>query len=85
MYYYYPMMWRGETAFFMLIFWLLLIMGIIFLVRFFINSSRQGNGLQEKADKEDSAVKILRERYAKGEINEEEYKTKIKNLESQVK
>lgn len=55
-----------------IIFWVLLIAMVVYLL-----TSR------EKAEKrEDSATKILNERYAKGEISREEYLEKKKELEA---
>ncbi len=37
-------------------------------------------GSQEKESRSDSAVEILRQRYARGEINKEEYEAKKRDL-----
>jgi putative membrane protein len=58
---------------FMVAFWALIITGGIFLIRFLI---RQGQG----RGREDSALEILKRRYALGEISKEEYEEKRKDL-----
>ena len=63
-------------GFFSIIFWALIICGIIYL---FNNSSKQP---PEKPKKQDEAMDILRKRYAAGEINAEEFAQKKKDLES---
>jgi putative membrane protein len=55
----------------MIIFWALLILGIVYLVKMIAGSSK-------KEDKQDTAIGILKMRYAKGEISKEEFE-KIKD------
>ncbi len=62
----------------MLIFWLLVIAGIIFLARYLVR--RQENGDHHHHHEEKTALGILHERYAKGEINKEEYENKKKDI-----
>ena len=58
---------------FMVIFWGLIIWGIIALVRHFSRTSQY-------ADQGNSALEILKRRYAQGEINKDEYEEKKKTL-----
>ncbi len=55
----------------LIIFWALLILGIVYLVKLIAG----GSG---KLHKGDAAIDILKQRYAKGEISKEEF-DKIKN------
>lgn len=57
---------------FMIIIWLLIILGVIALVRYIAN---QGKGVSGK-----SALEILEERYARGEIDKKEFEEKKKEL-----
>ncbi len=62
---------------FMWIFWIAVIVGIIFLVRWVL---QQGRTREEKA--EGSSLELLKNRYARGEIDKEEFEQKRKDLQS---
>jgi putative membrane protein len=64
---------------FSIIFWALIIWAIVALVRA-VNG--KGGSSWMNQDKEDSAMKILKERYAKGEISKEEFEQKRKDIEN---
>ncbi|MBI2267880.1 MAG: SHOCT domain-containing protein [Candidatus Blackburnbacteria bacterium] len=59
---------------FMLLFWLLIILGVVALVRYL-----GGSGKTAKDDK--TPVEILKERYARGEIDKKEFEEKKKDLD----
>jgi len=67
--------WFGGI--FMIAFWILILVGLIFLIRWLIQSNSRtraiGNG-------ESRAVDILKERYARGEIDKDEFDSKRKDL-----
>ena len=63
--------WLGPL--FMLAFWALVITGGVFLVRFL---ARQGRTL----GRQDTALEILKQRYARGEMQKEEFEAKRKDL-----
>jgi putative membrane protein len=69
----YGMGWFGMI--FMALFWIAVIVGIVLLILWIIRS-----GGRPGAKGEDSALGILRERYAKGEISKEEFEEKKKDL-----
>jgi putative membrane protein len=56
----------------MLGFWILLITGIVLGIRWLVTQGR--------APRQDSALDILRERYARGEINREEFEARKQDL-----
>jgi putative membrane protein len=58
----------------MIVFWGLIIWGIVAMVRYFATHNR---GVP---DQNDSALEILKRRYAKGEISKQEYEEKKKDL-----
>ncbi len=68
------MMWGlGMGGIFMIIFWGLIILGVIFLIRWLA-------GMTKTTKSEESALDILKKRYARGEINKEEYEQKKRDL-----
>jgi putative membrane protein len=66
----------GGFGFLGIFFWILVIMGIVWLVVWLIRRVPQ---LQQTSNDE-SAMDILKKRYARGEINREEYEEKKKLL-----
>lgn len=62
--------WVVEIAF-----WVFVVWAIMHVVKYMAD-----HGVGKKTE-EDSALKVLRERYAKGEIGKEEFETKKKDLE----
>ncbi|MDD5489121.1 MAG: SHOCT domain-containing protein [Candidatus Moranbacteria bacterium] len=67
---------------FMLIFWVLIFFVVMALIRGL--SGRHGcgwHGLDEQKGKENKALDILKERYAKGEISKEDFEKMKKDLE----
>ena len=70
-----PMWWMGGPwgivmMFMMFLFWILVIVGIVLAVRWLVR--------EDKERRSDSALEILRQRYARGEINKEESKPRKK-------
>jgi len=72
----YGMSWYGHIL--MLIFWVAVIVGIIFLIRWLVVSSHTGG--QGATYGADTALDILRKRYARGEIDKQEFEEKKKDL-----
>ena len=71
------MMWGSHWMFggWMWICWIAVLVGIIFLIKWIVQQSKEN----ETRVKED-ALEILKKRYAKGEINQEEFEQKKKDL-----
>lgn len=65
--------WFGGGWFFMLLFWGLVILGLVVLVRWLAQSAAAKNGK--------TALEILKERYARGEIGREEFEQKRNDLD----
>ena len=65
----------GFMGGFMWIFWIAAIVGVIFLVRWVVQQSRPVEGKLEE-----SSLELLKKRYARGEIDKEEFEQKKKDL-----
>ena len=65
-----PMM--GFGMFFMILFWVVLTVGVVMATRWFMG--------QGTARLEDSALEILKKRYARGEINRQEFEERKMDL-----
>jgi putative membrane protein len=77
MYWYGPSGWGiALMALSMLVFWGVLITGVVLLVRY-LNSDRRAPVPPAQADE---PRRILAERYARGEIDEAEYRQRLKVL-----
>ena len=63
---------RADMMAMMFFFWLLVIIGFIIGLRWLLGRGR--------GEKDDTALKILRERYARGDITKEEFEAKKKDL-----
>jgi len=67
----------GFGFIFMLLFWGLAILGIVALIRCLITQSSSSRSSRDK-----SPLEIVQERYARGEIDREEYEQKKRDLGS---
>ncbi len=67
--------WSVFGTVFMLLWWALIILGIVMLVRWLA-----GAGGRRERQVGDRALEILRERYARGEIGKEEFDSRKRDL-----
>jgi putative membrane protein len=72
---------------FMILFWVLIVLGIVALVRWLLQQSQSGRerGTADKAGdktRDRTPLEIVQERYARGEIDRNEYEQKKRDLES---
>ena len=65
----------GFGMVFMLLFWVLVILGIVALIRVLMAQS------QDRGSRDKTPLQIVQERYARGEIDREEYEQKKRDLE----
>jgi len=64
--------WGLGMMLFMMVFWVLVIAGLVLGIRWLVTQGRDSRS--------DTALDILRQRYARGEINKEEFDTKRRDL-----
>lgn len=69
--------WFGMI--FMMAFWILLIIGVIYLVKWLVTSNRGKDVFPSSGS---SALDILKERYARGEIDQKEFEERKRVLEA---
>lgn len=67
--------WSWFGMIHMVLWWFLIILGIVVLAKWLFGSSGGGRGLGE-----DRALSILRERYARGEIDKTEFEARKRDL-----
>jgi len=64
--------WGVGMMLMMILFWGLIIVGLVFGIRWLISEGKESRS--------DSALDILRQRYARGEINKEEFETRKREI-----
>lgn len=77
--YYTPFLWVGGII--MILWWVLIIVLIVALIRWITGRSRHYMYYDDHR-KDRSALSIIKERYARGEINKQEYEEKKRDLSS---
>lgn len=68
--------WFGGI--FMIVFWILVIVGLVFLIRWLVQSTKSGSHPGPAGPSR--ALDILKERYARGEIDRQEFEEKKRDL-----
>jgi len=67
--------WFGGI--FMIVFWILILVGLVLVIKWLIQATRRG---KVEGNRGSRAMEILKERYARGEIDKTEFEEKKKNL-----
>ncbi|MCF6257226.1 MAG: SHOCT domain-containing protein [Gammaproteobacteria bacterium] len=65
----------GGMWFFSILFWVLIIAGVVFITRWFLERNNKTASVNE------SALDVLKKRYAKGEIDRETFEQMKKDIE----
>lgn len=67
--------WFGGIV--MIVFWILILVGLVFLIKWLIQSTGRDKATGSSGNR---SLEILKERYAKGEIDKQEFESKKKDL-----
>lgn len=73
--------WGAGGGIFMIFFWALIAFALVFLVKELTDSGEQKNATRSNGTSRD-ALRILDERFAEGEIDEEEYRRRKQEITS---
>ena len=68
--------WFGGI--FMILFWILILVGLVFVIKWLIQSTSHGHSNASSANR---AIEILKERYARGDIDKTQYESMKRDLE----
>jgi len=63
---------------FMILFWILVIVGVVVLIKFLIGGSSRDRSAHDEGH--ESPMDVLKKRYARGEISREEFEEKRRDL-----
>lgn len=77
-------MWGGGAfgGFIMVLFWIVILVGVVLVIRYFTGGQMPGRKGPTPYEAPADPLRILQERYARGEIDTEEYEERRKTLES---
>ena len=73
---------HGFGGIFMVLWWVLVVVGIVALVKWLMDSSALRGRNADRDDPGKSALDILKARYARGEIEQAEFEQKRRDLEA---
>jgi putative membrane protein len=68
----------GFGSFWMIILWIVIIVGAVIVIKVLLD--RDGRGSRQVSPRDDSALDILKKRYAAGEIDHDEFERRKKNI-----
>jgi putative membrane protein len=71
----------GFGGFFIIIFWIIIIIGAIYLIKRLMQKTQNKDGSSDRVSRsKPQPIEILKERYAKGEIDKKEFEEKKRDL-----
>ena len=73
--------WAPGRGLMMFLFWILVVVGVVFLAWFLASVGRRAQLPPPSAPGQETALEVLRKRYARGEISREQYQEMKRELE----